>query len=413
MDTLAEAGYKNYYFGKWHAGPGNANDHHCEGCSAWDYGNPYLWDSYEDYLKRYHLPRAVHRIHRVFDVPHFYTDGFFAGLTDGADYKCESSWCGEHCVGTTTTPKETHESFFLANLACETLEQLAKKDNQDQPFTLRVDFWGPHQPHFPTQEYLDMYPADSFDPPVYGSLHDDLATKPPFYKRERSHPFGSDDIIVQPSPVPWDEWKEIIRRCFAHITMLDAAAGRILDKLRELGLDKNTLIIYTTDHGDALASHGGHFDKGSYMSEEVMRIPCAMAWPGKIAPGQVRDEYVCSVDYPVTILDAAKTAFTKNPVHGRSLLPLAMGATANWREDVVCETYGHGYGEDVVSRMIVHGPYKYIATDGFTHELYNLEDDPFELKNQIDNPDFAVILKDLRDRLAHWQVETGDPANVL
>lgn len=406
LNTLAEEGYKNYYYGKWHAGPGAANDHQCEGFSHTDYGNPYITEAYEDYVKRYNLPKAVHHIEKVFDIPEFETQGFFLKLKKGADYQCESSWCGEHAIGVTTTPKETHESFFLANLACEQLEKLAK-EKDGKPFSLRVDFWGPHQPHFPTQEFLDMY--DDIDVPEYGSFRSNLEGKPEFYHRERSLPFGKDNKIIIPSPVEWEEWKEIVKYCYAHITMVDAAGGMIIDKLKELGLDENTLIIWTTDHGDALASHGGHFDKGSYLSEEVVRIPLAMSWKGRIPAGQVRDEYVSTVDFPVTMLDAAGTKFTKNPVHGESLIPLVTGETDEWREDIMSETHGHGYGEEVIGRMIVHGDYKYIYTKDHVNELYNLKDDPFELKNLIDNPEYTDVLKDMQARLDKWQANTNDP----
>lgn len=410
LDTLYEAGYQNYYYGKWHAGPGAANDHHCNGYSQTDYGNPYTSAAYADYIERYNLPRAVHNIKKVFEIPVFATQGDFLKLKVGDDYMCESFWCGEHAIGVTTTPKETHESFFLANLACEQLEKLAK-EKDGKPFSLRVDFWGPHQPHFPSQEFLDMY--EDFDVPEYGSLKSDLNGKPKFYHRERSLPFGKDDEIIIPSPVPWSEWKEIVKHCFAHISMIDAAGGMIIDKVRELGLEDNTLIIWTTDHGDALASHGGHFDKGSYMSEEVMRVPLAVSWKGKIPAGQVRDEYVSTVDLPVTILDAAGTGFTKNPVHGESLLPLVTGKADKWREDIMSETYGHGYGEEVISRMIVYNNYKYIATKDDVSELYNLKDDPFELKNLIDDRKYAGVLKDMQGRLLNWQARTNDPEKVI
>ena len=69
-------------------------------------------------------------------------------------------------------------------------------------------------------------------------------------------------------------------RAYAHITMVDAAGGLVLDKLDELGLAEDTLVIWTADHGDALASHGGRIDKGSYLTEEVLRVPLAMRHPG-------------------------------------------------------------------------------------------------------------------------------------
>jgi len=187
----------------------------------------------------------------------------------------------------------------------------------------------------------------------------------------------------------------------------------IVDKLKELGLDKNTMIIWTTDHGDALASQGGHFDKGSYMSEEVMRIPCAVKWDGVIPAGQVRDELISTIDYPVTILDAAGTAFTKNKVHGRSLLPLLTGKTDQWEDDLMAETFGHGYGEDINSRMLVHGDYKLIANKESIAELYNLRTDPFELHNLYEDPAFADVRADLENRLRAWQKRTDDPVEVL
>lgn len=80
----------------------------------------------------------------------------------------------------------------------------------------------------------------------------------------------------------------------------------ILNKLKELGLDENTLIIWTTDHGDGLACHGGHFDKGSYMCEEVLRIPFAMKWKGVIPAGQVRDELISTIDFPVSLVRCSR-----------------------------------------------------------------------------------------------------------
>lgn len=198
LDALHEAGYRSFYFGKWHAGPGAAGDHHCEGVSVTDYGNPYLWPEYEAYLKEKGLPKAVHHIVDYFDIPEISTRGDWAKCAPGVDYQCEASWCGEHAIGVTTTPKETHESFFLANLACDQLEKLAREDS-DQPFSLRVDFWGPHQPHFPTQEFLDLY--EDFDLPEYGSYRNDMAGKPETYLRERSSP--SARTTRSSSPAPW------------------------------------------------------------------------------------------------------------------------------------------------------------------------------------------------------------------
>src|SRR5699024_10762234 len=133
----------------------------------------------------------------------------------------------------------------------------------------------------------------------------------------------------------------------------------------------------------------------------------------KISAGQVRDEYISTIDFPVTILDAAGTKFTQNEVHGKSILPLVTGEDVSWREDIMSETHGHGYGEDIIGRMIVHDGYKYVATKDHLHELYNLKDDPYELKNLFDDPASAEKLRDMQARLLKWQKATNDPEKVI
>ena len=161
----------------------------------------------------------------------------------GKLYRSEGDWCNEHASGITVTPKETHESFFLANLACAKLRELAKSDD-DRPFHLRVDFWGPHQPYFPTKEFADLYNPE--DIPMYGNFMDDLVEKPAVYRREWNTPLHKDGKMVLPSPLPWSEWQKVIARAYGHITMIDAAGGMILDTLDELGLGDNTIVIWTT-----------------------------------------------------------------------------------------------------------------------------------------------------------------------
>lgn len=411
LDTLAEAGYKNFYYGKWHAGIGDAHDHHCEGLSYTDYGNPYITPEYKDFITRKNLPQAKHLIKGAFPVKDIIEQGDWVGLAEGVeDYECRDKWCGEHAYGITTTPKETHESFFLANLACEKLEELAQSDD-GAPFALRVDFWGPHQPYFPTQEFLDMYPEDEFaQMPVYGNHNDDLADKPKTYLRERSDPFGKDFELIQPSVWDWNKWKEMLRYNFAHISMIDAAGGMILDKLDELGLSENTLVIWTSDHGDGIASHGGHFDKGSFMSEEVLRVPLAVRWPGVVEPGRKSDKFITALDYPVTMLEAAGTEFTKNPapVHGRSMIPLLKDENAPWRDDLMIETFGHGYGSEEDVRVIVWEDWKFIHTLGDISELYNLKDDPYSLHNLARDEKYKAVVEEAKKRLFRWMEETRD-----
>lgn len=404
LNLLSENGYKNCYYGKWHAGPDTPIDAlGCDGFSSEGYGNPYTSQEYKDYLKRKNLPAARHLVERSFSPADH--DEFFAHMEEGKEYSCESSWCGEHAIGITVTPKETHEAFFLANLACDKLDELAKSD---QPFHLRVDFWGPHEPYFPTQEFIDMYNPDEIG--LYGNHMDDLADKADVHKVDVNAYISKDSKLIHPNPLPWKEWQQVLARGYAHVSMIDQAGGLVLDKLKSLGLDENTIIIWSTDHGDAVASHGGHFDKCSYMSQEVMRIPMAMKWKDNIKPNTKVDSLVSNIDLPISMLDVANLKFS-NKVHGENLIPLAKGDNSKIRTGLMCETNGHGYVERIRGRMYVEGDFKYVWFENQIEELYNLKDDPYELKNiATENPD---KLNNLKQKLSLAQKETNDVCNVL
>ncbi len=407
LDKLTEGGYRNYYFGKWHAGPGTALDHGCEGFSLPNYGNPYIAERYRAYLEDHGLPRAEHWVDGYLWADH--SKQQFPNLEVGGPYRCDSFWCGENAYGRTITPKETHESFFLADLACRQLEDIARNPD-GRPFSLRVDFWGPHQPHFPTQEFLDLYVPEEIA--EYPSFTRKPGDRPTYYHHVLK-PLGDENMeLIAPNPWPWSQWRAILHRCYAHISMVDAAGGTILDKLEELGLAKDTLVIWTTDHGDAIASHGGLWDKGSYMSEEVMRVPLAMRFPGRLPEGIRCDDLVSDLDLAPTILDAAGLGFG-TAVDGTSLLPRATGASGIWREDLMAETAGHGWGNLVDSRLIYAGNYKYIMNVGHSHELYDLEADPYELRNLIDSDAHSEVARDMRARLARWRAASGDPLEAL
>lgn len=395
LRLLSDSGYRCHYYGKWHAGPGTAHDFGCEAFSYSGYNNPYTKPEYKQYLQRNGLPEPKIKLERIF------TRGL-KDVNSEEPYEQNRNNCNEHASGIMTTPKETHEAFFLASLSCDKLEELARSQD-GRPFALRVDFWGPHQPYFPTQEYVDLYPPEQI--PEYGSFRDDLQNKPELYKSERNLGISENGKLIQPSPLPWSEWQKVLSRCYAQITMMDEAAGRILDKLDELGLAENTLVVWTTDHGDAVACHGGHFDKSSYMPEELIRIPMAVRMPGMIQPGQVSDALVSNIDLAPTFLDAAGLAF-REPVDGTSLLPLAINPQTPWRTEVVSETHGHG--EDALGRALVTDRYKYIFNDGDMDELYDLANDPYEMNNLIGSPDYRTVEEDLKMRLKAWQAKTGD-----
>ena len=399
LDTLYEEGYDNYYFGKWHAGPETALEHHCEGFNYPSYNNPYNKPEYKEYLRRKKLPEP-----RILIEHNFSSFVPYEELEEGKEYQQDRSWCNEHASGIMLTPPETHEAFFLADMACEKLRELKEKED-GKPFHLRIDFWGPHQPYFPCKEYADMYSPS--DIPEYPSFREDVYhnNKPEVYQSENNRGISSDDKIIFPNPLPWSVWQEVIARAYAQITMMDAAAGKILDAIKEHGFEENTIVIWTTDHGDALACHGGHFDKRSYMPEEMLRVPMAVRFPGKMPEGLVSNALVSNLDVAPTMLDAAGSAVKKD-VDGNSLLKIREGNDVNFRDYFVCETHGHL--EKHLGRAVITQRYKYIYNDSQIEELYDLCLDPYEMNNLYKDKAMSDILQKMRHLLKQWAQNTGD-----
>ena len=389
LDILAANGYRNYYFGKWHAGPGTAFDHHCEGFSYPSYNNPYTKPEYKEYLERYHLPEPEVRIERSFISRN-------NNLVEGELYRQTNKWCNEHATGVLMTPKETHEAFFLAELACEKLEELAASPSE-QPFSLRVDFWGPHQPYFPTQESVDWYKAE--DIPEYPSFCDDLSGKPEVYWREDNTPMGRNDRLLVPNPMPWTQWQKVLQKCYAQISLVDAAGGKIIRKLKELGMYEDCLIIWTTDHGDAVASHGGHFDKRSYLSEEMLRIPLAMRYSGVLPQGIQIKEAVSNTSLAPTMLAAAGLHF-EQPVDGENLIEKVLSPEPPKEAYMVSESYGHM--EKHFALAISDGEWKYVYNRGQLGELYCLSKDPYEMKNLIQDEAYKDQRQRIKKLLLQW-----------
>lgn len=370
LDRLKNAGYQVYYYGKWHTGKGTPGEFGAEGIFCEDYGNPYLLPSYREYLDKFNLPFPKAMIEHNWCTP-----GWIDGILEGKEYRLDRPTMNECISGILTTPKETHESFFLAYEVCRKLEVCKESE---QPFFMAVEFWGPHQPYLPTREYADLYDPSKIE--EYPSFRDDLSQKPEIYHFEGGRGISKDYKIDLENNVPWRVWAETMSRCYGQITMTDEAGGQILDKLEELGMAEDTLIIWTTDHGDGLACHGGHFDKDAYMAEEVLRIPFAIRYDGHVPAGEVSDLLVSNIDLAPTLLDAAGTNFSQ-PVDGKSLLSIWKDKAEPWRKQLYAESFGHHIPHR--ARVLIDEQYKYVRNEGQLEELYDLSNDPYELYNLV------------------------------
>ena len=344
-----------------------------------DYGKIYMSDAYKRYAEERGFGDARAQIEYNITYPEW--QGQEIVLHD------PSPWKFMNGSGILAGPPEAHEEQFVAHLACEKLREFA---DDDQPFSLVVSLWGPHQPYYPSEEFAAM--VDPAAIPEYPSFRDDLSGRPFRHRvhKEISHRSSQ-------SWTEWSTWQEILARCYAQGLQTDAAIGNVLDTLDELSLTEDTIVIWLADHGDAVASHGGLWDKSSTFIEEVARVPMAIRWPAAIEAGQRTDRFVSNMDATATMLDAAGIE-VPDTMHSRSVLPLCRdGEDADWSDELICEHNGHGHL--FPQRMILHDRYKYVFCLHDMNELYDLQDDPFEMNNLVDDRQYADFIVDMKQRL--------------
>lgn len=183
---------------------------------------------------------------------------------------------------------------------------------------------------------------------------------------------------------------------------------KVLKALKDLGLDNETVIIFTSDHGDAAGSHG-LLDKHYVMYNEEVHVPLVIKWPGVVKPGSRCEKFVInSLDLSATIPQIA--GFNFNQSTGISIIPLLKeGNPENWRKYAFSNYKGQQFGLSV-QRMIRNKRWKYIWNLTDTNELYDLKNDPSKMKNLIADIDYSSQLKTLRKDLYDDLPIRKDPA---
>ena len=198
------------------------------------------------------------------------------------------------------------------------------------------------------------------------------------------------------------KWKfqRYMQDYLATISSVDDNVGRVLDYLDETGLDKNTIVVYTSDQGFYLGEHGW-FDK-RFIYDESFKTPLLIRWPNKIKPGITNDEMVQNLDFAQTFLDAA-TINDPGDMQGESLMPLLTGNNQSWDRE---EVYYHYYEYPSVHMVkrhygIVSKDYKLVRFyyDVDEWELYDRKKDPYELNNVYSEEDYSEVKENLHSRL--------------
>lgn len=390
---LAAAGYAAGHTGKWHLGYGEKN-------FSDDYYNSHIQEidldrDFIDYPRAYReatgLPTAVGYIGDDFPGHggggHAYPQYLDYLKQLGKPYCSEKHGEFGHIV---TSSEETTMDYFLVERSKAIIDEL---QGTGKPWFHALNFWGPHEPYHTPQKYFDLYRDTEILP--WESFGEDQDSKPKIHWALRN---GHD----------WDYFQEELRLYYAYTTFIDAQIGRLLNYLKTSGQINNTLIIFTADHGDSMGIHAGLTNKSMHLYEETASIPLIIRPAGGCALRR-EERFANTTDIYSTILDIAGVEEVKTRRHGRSLMPLVRSENpSDWPQEVVVESSGLGMAHHS-SRMIRHGNIKYIFNCADLDELYDLDLDPHELCNRVSAPEAAVLLREMRERLACWMRGKHDP----
>ena len=364
--VLNDNGYLNGYIGKWHLP--KEGDNSLWGLNKWD-----LYRTYYDELKE-------------------------TGIKDFYDYHgshlMDSEWgvSNPPVWGKSGLTYDQMQETWSANKTIDMIKDFKDKDN---PFMVMTSFKGPHWDYMVPEPYDTMYDPKSIE--KWGNFDDPFINKPEIQQKEI--------LRWNAGHLTWKDWQGMIAAYWGYCTFIDHEIGRIISYLKEKNLYEDTIIIFSTDHGDMIGSHR-IFNKGFQMYEETHRIPLVIRIPGESNNGKKIESFVSHVDLFKTICDLADIN-VNNENDGFSLRNLIKGDNANSRDSIFAEF--HGYEPCLTSiRMVRTKKWKYIYNPFSIDELYDMESDPFEIHNLAPRIGHKAVLSRMKERMIEWMRSTND-----
>ena len=287
----------------------------------------------------------------------------------------------------------------------------------DQPWFFSLNCYDPHHPFDPPAEYLERYLPIIDEIPLPDYIEGELASKSVFQRYDHEGAYNMAGHYTYDDMTDKDR-RYITAAYWAMIDQIDDNVGRIVEHLKRIGQYENTVIIFTSDHGESLGDHGIYL-KGPYCYESAVHIPLIIHFAGKTLSGITRRALVELVDLAPTLCEMADIPLYEG-FQGRSFLPLLTdsGASDNHRQSVYAEFYNSNINHrnpKAYVTMVFDGRWKLVKThspegeEDYGSELYDLENDPGEHINLYNHPDYiqekARMLSLLTDRMA----QTLDP----
>ena len=394
------------YMGKWHLGNDVLPQHNFD-----------TWISTEDsHRESYSSQEALGRLTDYHQ--HLVANGFEPDTTKAGS----RVFSGE---GRARLPEEFQMASFLGDRAAGFIQ-----DNADRPFVLYVNTFEPHSPYFgPLMDHYDpaaLPVGPSFlEKPVGSALISRLrADYCMQYLEGGDHTadeYMRDYAAVEEDVSTEEGWRRLRAHYFANVNLVDRMVGRITSAIDDAGVADDTVVVFTSDHGDMLGDHG-MLEKRS-MYDESSRVPMLMRVPWLSREQTNVPGSMSHVDLAPTVLDLLGDPV---PYHmqGKSLVPTLSGGASLEDNDVFIEWNGffssmpdRHLGTAAIDRMnrlpwrtVVSGGWKLNLCVGDQCELFDLDNDPHEMRNLFDDPAQRDRVRDLAARIRDWQIETDDDA---
>ena len=291
-----------------------------------------------------------------------------------------NGWCGR--------PYDMHPHLHPTAWTGERSIRFLRDRDRSRPFFLKTSFARPHSPYDAIPEYFNRYLDNPPPEPWIGDWAD-----------KHADPTQIENPAAWHGLIPPGEIRLARAGYYGNVSHIDAQIGRLLDELQRQGILDDTLILFTSDHGDMLGDH--HMWRKTYAYEGSAHIPFLVR-----LPKDLRQNTPASHDAPVSLADVMPTILdtlglpTPEMVDGLSVLPLAQGHTAPWR-DFVHGEHCANYFRDEEMQYLSDGKIKYIwFTRTGQEQLFDLTADPGERHDLANNRDWQTTLLKMRQRLA-------------
>ena len=400
-------GYKIAYHGKWHLGDEIFAQHGFD-----------EWISVDDGYRKYFTESRDMQQHSTYHQ-HLIENGFTPDKQAADGYE---SFSRKFCC---RLPEPFTKASYVGDEASRFI-----RENTENSFILFVNFFEPHMPFFGPRD--SQYDPDSI--PLPENFSHELSDKQPLKTRlfQQGYPeYGHKVARHFPFELKTEaDWKRLIGNYWGAVSHVDTNVGKILDALERNGLQDNTIVVFTSDHGDMMGSH--QLVAKCVMFEEATRVPLLVKIPG--IEKKIIHDNVSQIDLVPTLLEAMGKGIPDH-LEGYSWMPFLTGGGPLQERNVFIEWSGmnNGFGDvlgsvsildcwkegydedrikaamgDPVRTIITPDRWKYNKSTIGEDELYNLHDDPGETVNVAGGPQYAQFMKDLTDKIKAWQKRTYD-----